>query len=139
MDRIPSEDDDDDGPPPLVPEGDAPLSNTGPGAGAPGLGGMADMFRNMGGMGGAGGMPDLASLMNNPMMMQMAQQMMANGGMERLMSNPNVANMVSVFPLLYISSSHFDHSSLDESDAIRWSRALYGGTYGRSRAEESVS
>lgn len=100
LDRIPSEDDDDDGPPPLVPEGDIPLSNTraGPGAGAAGLGGMADMFRNMGGMGGAGGaggMPDLASLMNNPMMMQMAQQMMANGGMERLMSNPNVANMMN--------------------------------------------
>ncbi|KAG2350701.1 hypothetical protein BDR05DRAFT_40507 [Suillus weaverae] len=102
MHRIPSEDDDEDddgdGPPPLVPEGDIPLSDTraGPGAGAAGLGGMADMFRNMGGMGGAGGaggMPDLASLMNNPMMMQMAQQMMANGGMERLMSNPNVANM----------------------------------------------
>ncbi|KAG2155484.1 TPR-like protein [Suillus clintonianus] len=98
MDRIPSEDDDDEGPPPLVPEGDNPLSNTGAGAGAGagGLGGMADMFRNMGGMGGAGGgMPDLASLMNNPMMMQMAQQMMANGGMERLMSNPNVANMMN--------------------------------------------
>jgi small glutamine-rich tetratricopeptide repeat-containing protein alpha len=104
MDRLPSEDDD-DGPPPLVPEGDIPLSNSraGPGAGAAGLGGMADMFRNMGGMGGAGGMPDLASLMNNPMMMQMAQQMMANGGMERLMSNPNVANMVGVFLLLCIS------------------------------------
>lgn len=98
LDRIPSDDDDDDdGPPPLVPEGDIPLSDTraGPGAGAAGLGGMADMFRNMGGMGGAGGMPDLASLMNNPMMMQMAQQMMANGGMERLMSNPNVANMMN--------------------------------------------
>ncbi|KAG1773020.1 TPR-like protein, partial [Suillus occidentalis] len=98
LDRIPSDDDDDDdGPPPLVPEGDIPLSNAraGPGAGAAGLGGMADMFRNMGGMGSAGGMPDLASLMNNPMMMQMAQQMMANGGMERLMSNPNVANMMN--------------------------------------------
>jgi small glutamine-rich tetratricopeptide repeat-containing protein alpha len=53
----------------------------------------------MGGAGagaGAGGMPDLASLMNNPAMMQMAQQMMANGGLERLMSNPAVANMVSL-------------------------------------------
>jgi small glutamine-rich tetratricopeptide repeat-containing protein alpha len=143
MDRIPSEDDDDDGPPPLVPEGDIPLSDTrgGPGAGAAGLGGMADMFRNMGGMGGAGGaggMPDLASLMNNPMMMQMAQQMMANGGMERLMSNPNVANMVGVFPLLYVPN-HSDHFFLDESDAVWWSHALYGRTYGRSRAEESVS
>ncbi|KAG2117933.1 TPR-like protein [Suillus discolor] len=96
MDRIPSEDDDDDGPPPLVPEGDIPSdTRAGFGAGAGGLGGMANMFGNMGGMGGAGGMPDLAGLMNNPMMMQMAQQMMANGGMERLMSNPNVANMMN--------------------------------------------
>ena len=59
------------------------------------------MLRNFGGAGaggapggGAGGMPDLGSLMNNPMMMQMAQQMMANGGLERLMSNPGIANMV---------------------------------------------
>jgi small glutamine-rich tetratricopeptide repeat-containing protein alpha len=60
------------------------------------MGGLADTLRNMGGAGaGAGGMPDLASLMNNPAMMQMAQQMMANGGLERLMSNPAVANMVS--------------------------------------------
>jgi small glutamine-rich tetratricopeptide repeat-containing protein alpha len=44
---------------------------------------------------GAGGMPDIAGMMNNPAMMQMAQQMMANGGLERLMSNPTVANMVS--------------------------------------------
>lgn len=42
-------------------------------------------------------MPDLASLMNNPMMAQMAQQLMANGGLERLMANPSVANMVCVF------------------------------------------
>jgi hypothetical protein len=141
LDRIPSDDDDDDGPPPLVPEGDIPLSDTraGPGAGPAGLGGMADMFRNMGGMGGAGGMPDLASLMNNPMMMQMAQQMMANGGMERLMSNPNVANMVGIFPLLYVPSSYPDHSLSDESDAVWWGHTLYGRTYGRSRAEESVS
>ncbi|KAI0257318.1 hypothetical protein BJV78DRAFT_1116510 [Lactifluus subvellereus] len=59
-----------------------------------GLAGMADALRNMGGA-GAGGMPDLAGMMNNPAMMQMAQQMMANGGMERLMSNPAVANMVN--------------------------------------------
>ena len=39
-------------------------------------------------------MPDLAGMMNNPMMMQMAQQLMANGGLERIMSNPAVANMV---------------------------------------------
>ena len=44
-----------------------------------------------GDLGGAGG---LAGMLNNPMMMQMAQQMMGNGGMERLMQNPAVANMV---------------------------------------------
>jgi small glutamine-rich tetratricopeptide repeat-containing protein alpha len=57
------------------------------------MGGMADMLRGMGG-GGGGGMPDLSSILNNPQMMQAAQAMMANGGMERLMSNPSVANMV---------------------------------------------
>lgn len=56
-----------------------------------GAGGLADMLRGMGG----GGMPDLASLMNNPQMMAMAQQMAANGGLERLMSNPSVADMMS--------------------------------------------
>ena len=33
-------------------------------------------FAGLGGMEGGGGMPDLASMMNNPAMMQMAQQMM---------------------------------------------------------------
>ncbi len=83
-------------------------AGTDAGAGAPaGMAGMADMLRNMGmggaggaGAGGAGGMPDLAGLMNNPMMMQMAQQMMQNGGLERLMQNPSVANMVRVLELL---------------------------------------
>lgn len=68
------------------------------GAGAGGMGGMADMLRNMGmggGAGGGGGMPDIASMMQNPQLMAMAQQMMANGGLERLMSNPSVANMMN--------------------------------------------
>jgi len=58
------------------------------------VGDMADMFSNMGGSGG--GMPDLSTFMNNPQLMAMAQQMAANGGMEQLMQNPAVANMVSV-------------------------------------------
>ncbi|KAI9511771.1 putative stress-induced protein STI1 [Russula earlei] len=63
--------------------------------GVSGLGGLADTLRNLGGGGGSvGGLPDLASIMNNPAMMQMAQQMMANGGLERLMSNPTVSNMM---------------------------------------------
>jgi small glutamine-rich tetratricopeptide repeat-containing protein alpha len=89
------DDDDDDGPPPLIPDVD---SNTSP---APGLGNVSDMLRGFGGGGapggggpGAGGMPDMANLMNNPMMAQMAQQMMGDGGMARLMQNPSVLNMV---------------------------------------------
>lgn len=61
----------------------------------PNIGGMADMLRNMGGAGRGGGMPDLASLMNNPQVMQMAQQLASNGGLANLMQNPAVANMVS--------------------------------------------
>lgn len=75
--------------PPLGAPGDFG-SDASAGAGA---GGMADLLRNMG-AGGGGGMPDIAGLMNNPAMMQMAQQMMQNGGMERLMQNPALANMV---------------------------------------------
>ena len=73
--------------------------STQPGTGPGGmdLSGMADMLRGMGGGGPGGGNPDLAGLMNNPMMAQMAQQMMANGGLERLMQNPSVANMVGRF------------------------------------------
>ncbi|KAG8684067.1 hypothetical protein FRC11_012661 [Ceratobasidium sp. 423] len=65
---------------------------------------MANLMGGMGGMGGGGGaggagggggMPDLASMMNNPQLMAMAQQMMANGGMERLMQNPAIRNMAS--------------------------------------------
>jgi small glutamine-rich tetratricopeptide repeat-containing protein alpha len=67
------------------------------GGGGTGMPDLESMMRNMGGAGGpgAGGMPDLAGLMNNPMMRQMAEGMMANGGLERLMQNPAVANMVS--------------------------------------------
>ncbi|KAF9015046.1 hypothetical protein BDQ17DRAFT_1320035 [Cyathus striatus] len=71
---------------------DSPTTATNAGAG---LGGMADMLRNMPGMGGAGGgMPDIGSIMNNPQMMAMAQQMMSNGGISNLMQNPAVSNMM---------------------------------------------
>ncbi|KAK0465437.1 putative stress-induced protein STI1 [Desarmillaria tabescens] len=84
------EDDNDDGPPPLTRDTDSTRSTD---AGAGGFGGMADMLRNMGG--GGGGMPDLASMMNNPQMMAMAQQMAANGGLANLMQNPALADMMS--------------------------------------------
>lgn len=72
-------------------------SSPSPASGGPGLAGLADMFKNMGG--GGGGMPDLGSLMNNPQFMTMAQQMMANGSLEQLMQNPSVSNMVSMFSM----------------------------------------
>lgn len=87
---------DDDGPPPLMPEdqlsSSSPSSTPARSDATPNLAGLADIFAGAGA--GAGGTPNLANMMNNPMMMQMAQQLMANGGLERLMSNPAVANMV---------------------------------------------
>jgi len=51
------------------------------------MAGLANLMGGMGGGGGGGGMPDLSSIMNNPAIMSMAQQMMANGGLERMMGN----------------------------------------------------
>lgn len=48
--------------------------------------------------GGVGGMPDLGSLLNNPAMMNMAQQMMQSGAFNDLMQNPEMmANMAQQF------------------------------------------
>jgi small glutamine-rich tetratricopeptide repeat-containing protein alpha len=63
-------------------------SSRAPGAGAGGMpdfSSMASMMAGMGG-GGAGGMPDISAMMKNPQLMEMAQKMMANGGLEKLMS-----------------------------------------------------
>lgn len=71
------------GSPPLIPD-DTTQSRSAPSAGGmPDLSRMADMMRGMGGSGG-GGMPDLSSLLNNPALMEMANNMMANGGLENL-------------------------------------------------------
>jgi small glutamine-rich tetratricopeptide repeat-containing protein alpha len=64
----------------------------GAGGGMPDLGGLASMLG--GGGGGAGGMPDLGSLMQNPMMRQMAQNLMSNpDSLNSLLNNPQLANM----------------------------------------------
>lgn len=55
----------------------------------PDLGGGAGM--------GGGGMPDLGSLLNNPMLSSMAQQLMQNGGLEQLMNNPMLRQMAEQF------------------------------------------
>lgn len=67
------------------------------GGGMPDLSSLAGMLGGGGG-GGGGGMPDLAGLMQNPMMRQMAQNLMSNPDMmNNLMSNPRIAEMAQQF------------------------------------------
>ncbi|KAK4553176.1 Small glutamine-rich tetratricopeptide repeat-containing protein 2 [Recurvomyces mirabilis] len=75
-------------------------ARSGPGAGGmPDLGGLASMLGGMGGGGGGGGgMPDLSSIMQNPMMRQMAQNVMSNPEMmSNLMNNPQLRNLAGRF------------------------------------------
>ncbi|KAG0035968.1 hypothetical protein BGZ82_004889 [Podila clonocystis] len=67
-----------------------PAARSGP---SPGAGGMPAGFPDLSALGGAGGMPDLAGLMNNPALMNMAQQMMQSGALNNLMSNPAMQQM----------------------------------------------
>lgn len=71
-----------------------------PGAGAggmPDLSSLAGMFGG-GGAGGGGGMPDLSSIMSNPMFASMAQNLMSNPEMmNNLMSNPRIRDMANQF------------------------------------------
>lgn len=80
-------------------------------AGGAGAGGMPDFasLANMfgggaggagagAGAGGAGGMPDLSSIMSNPMFASMAQNIMSNPDMmNNLMSNPRIRDMANQF------------------------------------------
>ncbi|KAK0641507.1 hypothetical protein B0T16DRAFT_393773 [Cercophora newfieldiana] len=80
---------------------DAPATRdggAGAGAGAtPSLGDLAGMFGG-GGRGGGGGMPDLSSIMSNPMFASMAQNLMSNPDMmANLMSNPRLREMANQF------------------------------------------
>ncbi|RYP87421.1 hypothetical protein DL769_000517 [Monosporascus sp. CRB-8-3] len=65
------------------------------------LGGLASLLGGGGGGGaggGAGGMPDLGSIMNNPMFASMAQNLMSNPDMmSNLMSNPRLREMANQF------------------------------------------
>lgn len=79
-----------------------------PGGGA-GAGGMPDLSalagmlgggRGGGGAGGGGGMPDLGSLMSNPMFANMAQNLMSNPeALQGLMNNPQLRGMAERFGL----------------------------------------
>lgn len=59
--------------------------------GLPDLSQLAGLFG--GGAGGGGGMPDLQTLMNNPMLMNMASQMAQSGAFDSLMNNPRMREM----------------------------------------------
>jgi len=52
------------------------------------------MLRGMPGGGSEGG-GNIPNILNNPMMRQIAEQLTANGGVERLMQNPTVADMMN--------------------------------------------
>ncbi|KAI1318875.1 hypothetical protein F5Y16DRAFT_406185 [Xylariaceae sp. FL0255] len=68
--------------------------------GMPDLASLASMFGGggAGGGGGGGGMPDLSSIMSNPMFASMAQSLMSNPDMmNNLMSNPRLREMAERF------------------------------------------
>lgn len=88
------------------------------GSGMPDLSSLAGMFGGGGGS-GRGAMPDLATLMNNPALMSMAQNMMANGGLERLMQNPAIRNMVRCF-LLSVWSTFVIWTSSKGPEYAEW-------------------
>ncbi|KAI6085867.1 hypothetical protein F4821DRAFT_239776 [Hypoxylon rubiginosum] len=85
----------------------SPAARGGPGAsaggGMPDLGGLASLLGGAGGGnreggGGGGGMPDLGSIMSNPMFANMAQSLMSNPEMmQNLMSNPRLREMADRF------------------------------------------
>lgn len=84
----------------LEAEDDAEVASRGAdgGAGGPNLNDLASMFGGAGRGGGGGGMPDLGSIMNNPMFASMAQNLMSNPDlMNNLMSNPRLREMANSF------------------------------------------
>jgi uncharacterized protein YjgD (DUF1641 family) len=51
------------------------------------------MFGGGAGAGRGGGMPDLQGLMNNPALMNMANQMAQSGAFDSIMNNPRMREM----------------------------------------------
>ena len=73
---------------------DAAGNSRGAPGGMPDLSSLAGMFG--GGGGGGGGMPDLSSIMNNPMFAGMARNLMQNPeALGSIMNNPMIQNMVN--------------------------------------------
>ncbi len=70
----------------------------GAGSGMPDLSSLAGMFGGGAGGGGRGGMPDLSSIMSNPMFASMAQNVMNNPDMmSNIMNNPRLREMANSF------------------------------------------
>ncbi|KAI1453476.1 hsc70 cochaperone [Annulohypoxylon moriforme] len=86
-----------------VPDLSGSAPRGGGGGGGPDLASLASLFGGAGGGnreggGGGGGMPDLGSIMNNPMFASMAQNLMSNPDMmQNLMSNPRLREMADRF------------------------------------------
>ena len=84
--------------PPAEAVDDASGAARGGAGGMPDLSALAGMMGGGGGGGGGGGMPDLGSLMSNPMFANMAQNLMSNPDMiGNLMNNPKVKQMMEGF------------------------------------------
>lgn len=81
---------------PEEPADDAPARGVGGAGGMPDLSSLAGMFGGGGGAGGGGGgMPDLGSLMSNPMFAGMARNLMQNPeALSGLMNNPRIQQMM---------------------------------------------
>lgn len=74
------------------------MPGAGGAGGMPDLSSLAGMFGGGGAGGGAGGMPDIGAMMQNPMMRQMAQNLMSNPeAMQNLLSNPRLRQMAESF------------------------------------------
>jgi small glutamine-rich tetratricopeptide repeat-containing protein alpha len=77
---------------------DRGMPGGGSAGGMPDLSSLAGMFGGGGAGGGGGGMPDLSSIMSNPMFASMAQKLMSDPeAMNNLMSNPRIREMASQF------------------------------------------
>ncbi|KAJ5118160.1 uncharacterized protein N7515_010383 [Penicillium bovifimosum] len=113
----------------------APGASRGSGGGMPDLSSLAGMFGGGGGGaggGGAGGMPDLGSMMSNPMFASMAQNLMSNPDMlGNLMSNPRLRQMAESFGQGGGGGGMPDMSSLMSDPSIaEMARNMMGGGAG---------
>ncbi|KAK4227166.1 small glutamine-rich tetratricopeptide repeat-containing protein 2 [Podospora fimiseda] len=103
------------------------------GGGLPDLSSLAGMFGGGGrggGGGGGGGLPDLSSIMSNPMFASMAQNLMSNPDMmANLMNNPRLREMANQFSS---GGGLPDMSSLmNDPNIADMARNMMGGGAGR--------